>query len=45
MQTPQYTGKCLQLIKREIQATPAAQFYKNKQPNQKMDQRTKETFV
>ena len=28
-----------------IQATPAAQFQKNKRPNQKMDQRTKQTFL
>ena len=28
-----------------IQATPAAQFQKNKRPNQKMGQRTKQTFL
>ena len=30
-----------QLINKNIQETPAAQFQKNKQPNQKMGQRTK----
>ena len=30
---------------KNIQATPAAQFQKNKQPNQKMGQRTKQTFL
>ena len=30
-----------QLISKNIQATPAAQFQKNKRPNQKMGQRTK----
>ena len=29
---------------KNIQATPAAQFQKNKQPNQKVGQRTKQTF-
>ena len=28
-----------------IQATPAAQFQKDKQPNQKMGLRTKQTFL
>ena len=28
-----------------IQATPAAQFQKNKRPNQKMGQRPKQTFL
>ena len=30
---------------KNIQATPAAQFQKNKQPDQKMGQRTKQTFL
>ena len=30
---------------KNIQATPAAQFQKNKWPNQKMGQRTEQTFV
>ena len=30
---------------KNIQATPAAQFQKNKQPNQKKGQRTKQTFL
>ena len=30
---------------KNIQATPEAQFQKNKQPNQKMDQRTEQTFL
>ena len=30
---------------KNIQATPTAQFQKNKQPNQKMGQRTKPTFL
>ena len=30
---------------KNIQATPAAQFQKNKWPNQKMGQRTKQTFL
>ena len=34
-----------QLNLKNMQATPAAQFQKNKQPNQKMDQRTKQTFL
>ena len=29
---------------KNIQATPEAQFQKNKRPNQKMGQRTKQTF-
>ena len=28
-----------------IQAAPAAQYQKNKRPNQKMGQRTKQTFL
>ena len=28
-----------------MQATPTAQFQKNKRPNQKMGQRTKQTFL
>ena len=30
---------------KNLQATPVAQFQKNKWPNQKMDQRTKQTFL
>ena len=30
---------------KNIQASPAAQFQKNKLPNQKMGQRTKQTFL
>ena len=30
---------------KNIQAAPAAQYQKNKQPNQKMGQRTKQTFL
>ena len=30
---------------KNIQATPAAQLQKNKRPNQKMGQRTKQTFL
>ena len=30
---------------KNIQVTPAAQFQTNKQPNQKMGQRTKQTFI
>ena len=30
---------------KNIQATPAVQFQKNKRPNQKMGQRTKQTFL
>ena len=30
---------------KNIQAAPAAQFQKNKQPNQKMGQRSKQTFL
>ena len=33
------------LISKNIQATPAAQFQKNKSPNQKMGQITKQTFL
>ena len=34
-----------ELISKTIQATPAAQFQKNKRPNQTMGQRTKQTFL
>ena len=34
-----------ELISKNIQATPAAQFQKNKRPNQKVGQRTKQTFL
>ena len=34
-----------QLISKYIQTTPDAQFQKNKGTNQKMDQRTKQTFL
>ena len=34
-----------QLISKIIQATNAAQFQKNKRPNQKLGQRTKQTFL
>ena len=34
-----------QLILKNIQETPAVQFQKNKVPNQKMGQRTKQTFL
>ena len=34
-----------ELISKNIQATPAAQFQKNKRPNQKLGQRTKQTFL
>ena len=34
-----------QLISKIIQATYAAQFQKNKRPNQKIGQRTKQTFL
>ena len=34
-----------ELISKNIQATPAAQFQKNKRPNQKIGQRTKQTFL
>ena len=30
---------------KNIQVNPAAQFQKNKRPNQKMDQRTNQTFL
>ena len=30
---------------KNIQAAPAAQFQKNKQPNQKLGQRSKQTFL
>ena len=33
------------LISKYIQATPAAQFQKNKRPNQIVGQRTKQTFL
>ena len=33
------------LISKNIQATPAAQFQKNKWPKQKMGQRTKQIFL
>ena len=39
----QSNGKKINL--KNIQATPAAQFQKNKRPNQKMGQRTKQTFL
>ena len=32
-------------LNKNIQATPRAQFQKNKPPNQKMSQRTKQTFL
>ena len=32
-------------LKENIQAAPAAQFQKNKRPNQKMGQGTKQTFL
>ena len=39
-------SSCRQRINlKNIQATPAAQFHKNKWPNQKMGQRTKQTFL
>ena len=34
-----------ELISKNIQATPAAQFQKNKRPNQKVGQRTKQTCL
>ena len=34
-----------ELISKNIQAAHAAQYQKNKRPNQKMDQRTKQTFL
>ena len=34
-----------QLISKNIQATPTDQLQKNKRPNQKMGQRTKQTFL
>ena len=34
-----------ELISKNIQATPAAQFQKNERPNQKVGQRTKQTFL
>ena len=34
-----------ELISKNIQAAHAAQYQKNKQPNQKMGQRTKQTFL
>ena len=30
---------------KNIQATPAAQFQENQQPSQRVDQRTKQTFL
>ena len=30
---------------KDMQATPAAEFQKNKRPNQKVGQRTKQTFL
>ena len=30
---------------KNVQATPAAQFQKNKRPNEKVDQITKQTFL
>ena len=33
------------VILKNIQATPATQFQKNKWPNQKMGQKTKQTFL
>ena len=32
-------------VLKNIQATPTAQLQKNKRPNQKMGQRTKQTFL
>ena len=37
--------KQLTINLKNIQATPAAQFQKNKLPNQKVGQRTKQTFL
>ena len=34
-----------ELISKNIQAVPTAQFQKNKRPNQKVGQRTKQTFL
>ena len=34
-----------ELMSKNIQETSAAQFQKNKRPNQKMGQRTKQTFL
>ena len=34
-----------ELISKTIRTTPAAQFQKNKRPNQKMGQRTKQTSL
>ena len=34
-----------ELTSKIMKATPAAQFQKNKRPNQKMGQRTKQTFL
>ena len=38
-------SNCQRINLKNIQATPAAQFQKNKWPNQKMGQRTKQTFL
>ena len=38
-------GKWQRINLKNIQATPAAQFQKNKWPNQKMGQITKQTFL
>ena len=35
----------LQIINLQLQAAHATQYQKNKQPNQKMGQRTKQTFL
>ena len=37
--------KQLTINLKNIQATPAAEFQKNERPNQKMGQRTKQTFL
>ena len=37
-------SNCQRINLKNIQATPTAQFQKNEQPNQKMGQRTKQTF-
>ena len=39
----QSNGQIINL--KHIQATPVAQFQKNKRPNQKVSQRTKQTFL
>ena len=38
-------GTDKELISKNVQAAPAAQFQKNKRPNQKMGQKTKQTFL